>query len=81
MDVTREHQGHSLSQHSIMSSPAAKSKSKPPALSDQGKCCNLPVFLLIDHPEIQQNFVRMQNELQALAGKIGELEQEADEHG
>ncbi|KAF9006606.1 Prefoldin beta-like protein, partial [Cyathus striatus] len=31
--------------------------------------------------EIQQNYVRMQNELQALAGKIGELEQEADEHG
>lgn len=30
--------------------------------------------------EIQQNFVRMQNDLQALAGKIGELEQEADEH-
>ncbi|XP_006456818.1 hypothetical protein AGABI2DRAFT_139452 [Agaricus bisporus var. bisporus H97] len=30
--------------------------------------------------EIQQNFIRMQNELQALAGKIGELEQEADEH-
>jgi len=47
-------------------SPGAKSKAKPPALSDQ---------------EIQQNFGRMQNELQALAGKIGELEQEADEHG
>ncbi|PFH51300.1 hypothetical protein AMATHDRAFT_75028 [Amanita thiersii Skay4041] len=45
---------------------ASKSKSKEPALSDQ---------------EIQQNYVRLQNELQTLAGKIGELEQEADEHG
>ncbi|KAK2466044.1 hypothetical protein APHAL10511_001686 [Amanita phalloides] len=43
-----------------------KSKSKEPALTDQ---------------DIQQNYVRMQNELQALASKIGELEQEADEHG
>ncbi|KAJ7368645.1 Prefoldin beta-like protein, partial [Mycena albidolilacea] len=31
-------------------------------------------------PEISQNYSRMQNELQGLAGKIGELEQEADEH-
>ncbi|KAF8730376.1 hypothetical protein AX14_005578 [Amanita brunnescens Koide BX004] len=31
--------------------------------------------------DIQQNFARIQNELQTLAGKIGELEQEADEHG
>ncbi|KAF8622134.1 hypothetical protein AX15_007265 [Amanita polypyramis BW_CC] len=49
-----------------MPSGTSKSKSKEPALTDQ---------------ETQQNFVRMQNELQALAGKIGELEQEADEHG
>lgn len=49
-----------------MSSPATKSKAKPPVLSTQ---------------EIQQNFSRMQNELQALAGKIGELEQESDEYG
>ncbi|KAG5648847.1 hypothetical protein DXG03_000196 [Asterophora parasitica] len=34
----------------------------------------------MDQPEIQQNYVRMQNEMQALAGKIGELEQQADEH-
>ncbi|KAF9464866.1 Prefoldin beta-like protein [Collybia nuda] len=49
------------------SSQVAKPKTKVPPLTDQ--------------PEIQQNYVRMQNELQALAGKIGELEQEADEHG
>lgn len=30
--------------------------------------------------EIQQNYLRLQNELQALARKIGELESEADEH-
>ncbi|GLB34052.1 putative prefoldin subunit [Lyophyllum shimeji] len=47
------------------SSQPAKSKGKPPVLSDQ---------------EIQQNYIRMQNEMQALAGKIGELEQQADEH-
>lgn len=33
-----------------------------------------------DQPEIQQNYIRMQNEMQTLAGKIGELEQQADEH-
>ncbi|PPQ78213.1 hypothetical protein CVT25_015532 [Psilocybe cyanescens] len=48
-----------------MSSTAAKAKAKTPALSDQ---------------EIQQTYVRLQNELQALARKIGELESEADEH-
>ncbi|EED82655.1 predicted protein [Postia placenta Mad-698-R] len=31
--------------------------------------------------EIQQNYNRLQNELQTLASKIGELEQEAEEHG
>jgi len=31
--------------------------------------------------EIQQQYSIFQNELQALAGKIGELESEADEHG
>lgn len=36
---------------------------------------------LIDSPEIQQNFTRLQTELQNIASKIGELEQEADEHG
>ncbi|KAN0097559.1 Prefoldin beta-like protein [Tylopilus felleus] len=30
--------------------------------------------------EIQQTYTRFQNELQTLAGKIGELEQEAEEH-
>ncbi|KAM6496077.1 Prefoldin beta-like protein [Amanita muscaria] len=48
------------------SSSSSKSKSKEPALTDQ---------------EIQQTYVRMQNDLQALAAKIGELEQEAEEHG
>lgn len=33
-----------------------------------------------DRSEIQQNYVRFQNELQSLARKIGELEVEADEH-
>jgi prefoldin subunit 2 len=35
----------------------------------------------LDQIEIQQNYSRLQNELQSLAGKIGELEQEAEEHG
>ncbi|KAJ7129352.1 Prefoldin beta-like protein [Mycena epipterygia] len=48
-----------------MSSAATKAKAKVAPLSDQ---------------EISQNYSRMQNELQALAGKIGELDQEADEH-
>ncbi|KAF9448245.1 Prefoldin [Macrolepiota fuliginosa MF-IS2] len=49
----------------MASSSSTKAKSNLPSLTPQ---------------EIQQNFLRMQNELQALAGKIGELEQEADEH-
>ncbi|KAG1755448.1 Prefoldin beta-like protein [Suillus lakei] len=44
----------------------SKAKSKVQPLSDQ---------------EIQQTYSRLQNELQSLAGKIGELEQEAEEHG
>ncbi|KAJ7682477.1 Prefoldin [Mycena polygramma] len=48
-----------------MSSAATKAKGKTAPLSDQ---------------EISQNYSRMQNDLQGLAGKIGELEQEADEH-
>ncbi|KAF5321677.1 hypothetical protein D9619_000612 [Psilocybe cf. subviscida] len=48
-----------------MSSAAAKAKAKAPQLSDQ---------------EIKETYVRLQNELQALARKIGELESEADEH-
>jgi hypothetical protein len=35
---------------------------------------------LIHQLEIQQNYTRLQSELQAIAGKIGELESEADEH-
>jgi prefoldin subunit 2 len=34
-----------------------------------------------DQPEIQVNYSRFQNDLQAIANKIGELEQEAEEHG
>ena len=34
-----------------------------------------------DQPEIQVNYSRFQSDLQTLAGKIGELEQEAEEHG
>jgi len=41
------------------------SKTKVPPLSEQ---------------ELQQNYTRLQSDLQALAGKIGELEQEAEEH-
>ncbi|KAJ3507222.1 hypothetical protein NLJ89_g6430 [Agrocybe chaxingu] len=51
-----------------MSSATSKAKTKVPMLSDQ------------DQPEIQQTYIRLQNELQALARKIGELESEADEH-
>ncbi|KAI9574782.1 Prefoldin beta-like protein [Boletus coccyginus] len=42
-----------------------KAKVKAQPLSDQ---------------EIQQTYSRFQNDLQTLAGKIGELEQEAEEH-
>ncbi|KAJ7639124.1 Prefoldin [Roridomyces roridus] len=50
----------------MSSTAASKAKAKAaPQLSDQ---------------EISQNYNRMQNDLQALAGKIGELEQESDEH-
>ncbi|RPD66943.1 Prefoldin beta-like protein [Lentinus tigrinus ALCF2SS1-7] len=49
-----------------MSSSKAKSKAAaPPKLSTQ---------------EIQQQYNRYQNDLQTLASKIGELEQEAEEH-
>lgn len=63
-------------------STTSKSKSKAPVLSDQGK--HSVAFLCSKaephQPEIQQNYIRMQTELQGLAGKIGELEQETDEH-
>ncbi|EGO02027.1 hypothetical protein SERLA73DRAFT_177730 [Serpula lacrymans var. lacrymans S7.3] len=44
----------------------SKAKTKVQPLSDQ---------------EIQTNYSRMQSDLQTLAGKVGELEQEAEEHG
>ena len=37
-------------------------------------------YLVDFEVEIQQNYSRLQNELQALASKIGELESEAEEH-
>ncbi|KAK7000996.1 Prefoldin beta-like protein [Favolaschia claudopus] len=49
----------------MASTAATKAKGKPQPLTDQ---------------EISQNYQRMQNELQGLAGKIGELDQESDEH-
>ncbi|KAF5333194.1 hypothetical protein D9611_002510 [Ephemerocybe angulata] len=48
-----------------MASTTAKAKAKATPLSDQ---------------EVQQKYVGMQNELQSLASKIGELESEAEEH-
>ncbi|GBE79904.1 Probable prefoldin subunit [Sparassis crispa] len=39
-----------------------------------------PTVTPLSTQEIQQNYNRLQNELQTLAGKIGELEQEAEEH-
>jgi len=47
-------------------SSSNKGKAKPPQLTAQ---------------DIQANYSRMQSELQSLASKIGELEQEAEEHG
>jgi len=51
---------------STMSATKSKSKSKSAPPTTQ---------------EIQQNYNRLQNDLQTLASKIGELEQEAEEHG
>ncbi|KAL4249651.1 prefoldin subunit beta family protein [Abortiporus biennis] len=48
-----------------MSTTKSKKTTKPPPLPPQ---------------EIQQTYTRFQNDLQTLAGKIGELEQEAEEH-
>ncbi|PVG00484.1 Prefoldin beta-like protein [Serendipita vermifera] len=45
--------------------PKQKQKSKEKSLTNE---------------EIQQNYSKLQNELQALAQKIGELESEAEEH-
>jgi len=54
-----------------MSTATTKSKAK----SSQAKSAPLTT------QDIQQNYNRLQNELQSLASKIGELEQEAEEHG
>ncbi|OJT05358.1 Prefoldin subunit 2 [Trametes pubescens] len=52
-----------------MSSAAAKAKSTGKAPQPRPSA-----------QELQQQYNRLQNELQALASKIGELEQEAEEH-
>ena len=61
-----------------------KRKQRQRHLPCQIRVCILPLSLKfhseLDQPEIQQNYIRMQNELQVLARKIGELESEADEH-
>ncbi|EJF62381.1 Prefoldin beta-like protein [Dichomitus squalens LYAD-421 SS1] len=51
-----------------MSSSKTKAKAAQPKFSPQGSC------------SIQQQYNRFQNDLQTLASKIGELEQEAEEH-
>jgi hypothetical protein len=39
------------------------------------------MLIILCHPaEVQSNYTRLQNDLQALASKIGELESEAEEH-
>ncbi|KAI6163146.1 Prefoldin subunit-domain-containing protein [Pisolithus thermaeus] len=61
----------------------AKAKVKAPQLSDQGTWNHNTLsgcLMMIPQTEIQQTYSRFQNELQTLAGKIGELEQEAEEH-
>lgn len=61
-----------------------KQKQRQRHLPCQIRVCTLPMPLKfhseLDQPEIQQNYIRIQNELQVLARKIGELESEADEH-
>ena len=61
-----------------------KQRQRQRHLPCQIRVCILPLLLNfyseLDQPEIQQNYIRMQNELQVLARKIGELESEADEH-
>lgn len=58
---------------------ATKSKSK---LSDQGDSASLRLVTIVSYAgiEIQSNYSRLQNDLQTLAQKIGELESEAEEH-
>jgi hypothetical protein len=67
-----------------MATLASKTKPKPNVspLSDQGP--RLTPFATgpwLISLEMQQNYNQLQGDLQALAAKIGELEQEADEHG
>ena len=38
------------------------------------------IYLFIYRIEVQQTYSRFQSELQNLASKVGELEQEAEEH-
>jgi len=59
---------------------------KAPPLSEQGVHGSSAFFFVHPHrtndqSEIQVTYSKFQNELQAIASKIGELEQEAEEHG
>lgn len=38
------------------------------------------ICVSLNSSEVQQNYTRLQSEMQNIAGKIGELEQEAEEH-
>ncbi|VDB97056.1 unnamed protein product [Peniophora sp. CBMAI 1063] len=47
-------------------------------MSSSKKRATVPSVL--SQEEVQQNYTRLQGEMQNIAGKIGELEQEAEEH-
>ena len=66
----------------VFSDCKSKSKDKAASLVRSGYASRhyLTFHSELDQPEIQQIYIRTQNELQALARKIGELESEADEH-
>ncbi|KZV69877.1 Prefoldin beta-like protein [Peniophora sp. CONT] len=46
-------------------------------MSDKKKAIAPPA---LSQEEVQQNYTRLQSDMQTIAGKIGELEQEAEEH-
>lgn len=65
----------------MSSSKKPKAPTVPP-LSDQGQKLirTIPYLYLMVRIEVQQTYSRFQSDLQNLASKIGELEQEAEEH-
>jgi len=67
----------------MSSSKKSKAPTVPP-LSDQGqsrqKKLDHSLFISNEPIEVQQTYSRFQSDLQNLASKIGELEQEAEEH-